>query len=168
MRVPGIFRWPGRIPAGVTTAEVASTADVLPTLAELAGVELPDRILDGRSIAPVLTGAADTVGERLFCYYFGVQLQAVRLGRWKLLLRVEEYPDGVDSLWYRTNPALFERHHRMLEKPELYDLVEDIAESKNLAGERGDVVERLATMAREYDRALQADIHLRAESSSHR
>ena len=114
MREPGIFRWPGSVAAGTKTGEPASILDLLPTLAELAGADVPgDRVIDGRSIADLLLGKTDELPQRPFYYYFGTQLQALRLGRWKLFLRHTEPAEQSSSLWYLQNPELFERHHAM-------------------------------------------------------
>ena len=158
MRVPAIFRLPGAIPAGRTTNEVASILDLLPTIAELAGVEPPkDRVIDGRSIAGLLRGETEEPEERPFFYYFGHQLQAVRLGRWKLFLQIHNYPSRPISLWYEMLDDLFERHYRLWPQPELYDLEADIGEKTDVAAEHPDVVERLTVIAREFDLRMQQD-----------
>ena len=158
MRVPGIFRWPGKISANGETSHRASILDLLPTLAELAGSGVPDdRVIDGRSIAKLLLGESRDRSDEPFFYYFGNQLQAVRAGKWKLFLRQTEPAQQTASLWYLQNPALFERHHRMRDAPELYDLDVDRAEAKNVATEQPDVVERLEGIARAFDREMQAD-----------
>ena len=60
-RVPFMARWPGRVPDGRASGAMAMNIDLLPTLAAMAGIPLPDsRILDGRAILPVLTGAPRT------------------------------------------------------------------------------------------------------------
>lgn len=83
MRVPGIAWWPGRIPAGKVSHELATTMDLLPTIAKFARVELPkDRDLDGVDIAPLLTGTGP-VKREVFCYYRGTELFAARLGKYK-------------------------------------------------------------------------------------
>jgi len=46
VRVPGIFRWPGRIPPGRTSAEIATTMDLFPTLLNAAGAEIPALVTD--------------------------------------------------------------------------------------------------------------------------
>ena len=158
MREPGIFRWPGKIAAGAVTGQPASILDLLPTLAELAGTHVPDdRILDGRSIAELLLGRRESLPEAPFFYYFGTQLQAVRLGHWKLFLRQTEPAEQSASLWYLQNPELFERHHRMREEPELYDLGSDWAEARNLASDHPEVVERLDGIARRFDEGMRRD-----------
>ena len=158
MREPGIFRWTGKVPAGTETSEPASILDMLPTLAELAGADVPeDRVLDGRSIADLLLGETQTLPEEPFFYYFGTQLQAIRLGQWKLFVRQTEPAEQSASLWYLQNPELFERHHRMREEAELYDLDADPGETHNLASERPEIVERLDGVGRRFDERLQRD-----------
>ncbi len=158
MREPGIFRWPGKIPSGAVTGQTASILDLLPTIAELAGAEIPtDRVIDGRSIASLLLGSANELDQRPFFYYFGVQLQAVCLGRWKLFLQTGELPPHSASLWYLQNPELFERHHKLRATPELYDLEADPAETTDLASERSEIVERLSALARQFDERMQRD-----------
>ena len=88
VRVPFIARFPGRIPPGSVCREPAATIDILPTLARLAGADLPaQRIIDGKEIWPLLAGEKNvkTPHEALF-FYWGQQLQAIRSGPWKLHL----------------------------------------------------------------------------------
>lgn len=158
MRVPGIFRWPGRIQPGTVTGHPASILDVFPTLAELAGASNPsDRVLDGRSIVGLLDGTDDSLGDHPFFYYFGVQLQAVRSGRWKLFLRQTELPPYSSSLWYMHNPELFERHHKLAPEPVLYDLETDIGETTDVSDEQPEVVARLSVLARDFDARMQRE-----------
>ena len=158
MRVPAVFRWPGRIPAGLEIGELASILDIYPTVAELAGLRLPsDRVMDGCSLSDMLQGQADPSDDRLFCYYFGEQLQAVRQGHWKLVLQIKRYPRYPLSLWYVNNEKLFQRHYRLQPRAELYDLSKDIGEKVDLADKRPEVVRKLERLAREFDRKLQAD-----------
>jgi arylsulfatase A len=90
MRVPMLARWPGKIPAGSTCSELATTMDVLPTFCSLAGAELPKGPLDGFDIRSLLFGerGAKTSYEALY-YYRRRQLQAVRWGEWKYHLPLE-------------------------------------------------------------------------------
>ncbi len=130
MRVPCIMRWPERIPAGSKCDELASTIDILPTFARLAGGAPPgDRIIDGKDILPLMTGevSAKTPHEAFF-YYYRDRLQAIRSGKWKLHLASEDRPAA------------------------LYDLEADIAESRNLAASNASVVSDLRALA---DRARQ-------------
>ena len=56
IRVPGLIEWPAKIQNGRISSLSSVTSDMLPTLCDLAGVDLPRRPLDGVSIAPLLTG----------------------------------------------------------------------------------------------------------------
>lgn len=157
MRVPAIFRWPGVIGAGRVYDGVASTLDVFPTHGEFAGAPLPrDRVIDGASLAPALRGGG-AAPDRLFCYYQGAQLQAVRLGRWKLLLQIGDYPEKPPSLWFRVDERVFHSQYRLMPAPQLYDLEADRNEATDVAAANPAVVERLTKMAREFDAALQRD-----------
>ena len=134
--VPCVVRWPGKIPVGKTCDEVATTMDLLPTFARLAGTAPPkDRTIDGRDIWPLLSGEPGaTSPHEAFFYYYMAQLQAVRSGRWKLYLPLAK---KWTSFGGRTRNA----------PAELYDLDADISETRNLAAERPEVVARLAAFA---------------------
>jgi len=157
-RVPGIFRWPGKIPAGRVLSEVATTMDLLPTLVKLAGGQPPaDRVIDGKDIWPLLAGQPGAKSPYdAFYYYQSEQLQAVRAGRWKLFLPQDQYPEPT-SIMYRLNPAWAKSRFPLRPKPVLYDLVGDIAEQHDVAAEHPDVVQRLLEQARRFDHDLQAD-----------
>ncbi len=134
IRVPLVARWPGRIPAGVTCDEPVGFQDLLPTLAELAGVE-PWGALDGVSLAPVLEDPAAELAERPL-YFESNRRQALRLGRWKLHRTLRQ---GDEDGEYE-------------ERLELYDLLEDPEESEDLTARHPQVVERLvALMAAEHE-----------------
>lgn len=117
-RVPMIACWPGRLPAGVRSEEIATTMDFFPTFAGLAGTSLPsDRTYDGHDLIPVLEGGASAY-ER-FHYYINTAQQAVREGDWKLRRENAEAPI------------------------ELYHLGRDPSERYNVADEHPDIVARL-------------------------
>jgi arylsulfatase A len=123
--------WPGVIPAGTSSAAICGMHDVLPTVATAVGVPISDdRLIDGRDLGDVLRDATGTLPgpHETFLYYRGLDLQAVRQGRWKLHLK-----DG-----------------------SVYDLEADIGESRNLAAERPDTVSALAAIATAADSDLGA------------
>jgi arylsulfatase A-like enzyme len=157
VRVPFLVRWPGRIAPGSVNANPVSLLDVFPTCAAAAGAPLPaDRTYDGRDLATVFAGAAET--PRMIPHYFGYQPQAIREGRWKLFVAGERRPESrAASLWYEHQPQLFETHHRLRAAPELYDLGVDAAEARNVAAEHPDIVARLTRTLAEFDAALQRD-----------
>ena len=83
-RVPAIIRWTKRIPEGIVSRELATTMDLFPTLIRLAGAEIPnDRVIDGRNIYSLLIGENIPSSDPFF-YCRGVNLEAVRKGKWKL------------------------------------------------------------------------------------
>lgn len=105
-RVPCIACWPGRIQAGTRNDDLAISLDVMPTLLEAAGVEIPEgHRLDGVSLLPTLEGTKSLGDRQLF--WNG---QAMRDGHWKLIV-----------------------NGRGAQGTGLYDLSRDIGEKKNLA-----------------------------------
>jgi arylsulfatase A-like enzyme len=88
IRVPFLARWPGVIPPGLKNDEPVMSIDILPTIAKLTGAELPPKPIDGLDIWPLLSGepGAQTPHDALFFYYLTDQLQAMRSGKWKLIL----------------------------------------------------------------------------------
>jgi len=128
MRMPCIMRWPGTVPAGTVCREVAATIDVLPTLAALAGAEVPsDRVIDGKDIGPLLKGKPGAKSPHEAYFFRG---RAVRSGKWKFHLAGRGKPK---------QPA-----------GQLYDLEADISESKNVAKENPEVDQRLTTLLLEH------------------
>lgn len=86
IRVPLIIRWPGRIAAGATSAQVMISMDFAPTLLAAAGAgpELPQGF-DGENLLDIITGKADLRERTLFWRYKAGNQAAVRDGDWKYL-----------------------------------------------------------------------------------
>lgn len=135
VRVPLIAYWQGRIEAGATTAHISAFQDLMPTFADIAGIEMPEQT-DGISFLPLLLGEEQREHEAL---NFEIQLsgwfqtlpdggfrQSARMGEWKAV----RY--GVDS------------------PTELYNLNRDISESNDVAADHPDIVE---TMNRIFETA---------------
>ncbi|MEX2174736.1 MAG: sulfatase [Pirellulaceae bacterium] len=165
VRVPCLLRWPGKIPAGRTCHELASTLDIVPTVAKLLRVELPKHPIDGLDILPLLTGEIDKSPRQSFYYYAGDELQAVRSGPWKLHLP-HEYLTSAQPPGKGGKPANFanlkpesmqmsglrgiaSRHGYVVKKIELslFHLENDLSETKNVAGEHPDLVRKLQVLA---------------------
>jgi arylsulfatase A-like enzyme len=119
IRVPGIARWTGTIPAGRVSDQVWAHWDVLPTLADIAGAKAPAG-LDGMSMRRALRGEPQPSHPFMYWEFHerGFQ-QAVRMGRWK-------------ALRLKRGAAL-----------ELYDLEADPGEQKELAAGHPDVVAKI-------------------------
>lgn len=121
-RVPCIMRWPGKIPAGTTCSELSLSMDLYPTLAAIAGAEVPtDRIIDGKDIRPLIFGDTDaTTPHAAFFYYKRNAIEAVRGGDWKLHIRKDDE-----------------------EVQELYNLADDVGETVNVYDQHPDIVRDL-------------------------
>jgi arylsulfatase A len=137
MRMPCVMRWPGKIPASKVCDQLCSTMDLLPTLAHLADAKPPSVKIDGHDISPLLfdcehaTSPWDADG---FFYYRMDQLQAVRSGPWKLYLPLEaKYINNAR----KTAPSPLE----------LYDVRNDVSETREVSAEHPDVVARLTALA---------------------
>ncbi|XP_031790864.1 arylsulfatase F [Piliocolobus tephrosceles] len=79
IRVPGIVRWPGKVPAGRVIKEPTSLMDIFPTVASVSGGSLPqDRVIDGRDLMPLLQGSARHSEHEFLFHYCGSYLHAVR------------------------------------------------------------------------------------------
>ena len=154
--MPLLVWWPGTIAGNRQESAPISQLDLFPTWAAIANAKLPaDRVYDGHDF-----GVRFDLIERgaPLYYYFGYQLQAVRDRNWKLVLAVAKRPEPrPPSLWWDHQPRLFETQHRLLAEPELYDLSRDPAESKNVAAQNLEVLERLTVVAYQFDTALQRD-----------
>lgn len=147
VRVPAILWGPGRVPAGTTCESIATTMDILPTLASLAGADVPtDRVIDGEEISHLFHGQFDKADpDKTFFYYLRVHLQAVRQGRWKLHLPRSKEPVGAAPFSRNTHIAPADRVG--FDTPFLVDLKTDLGETTNVADMHPRVVERLLTLA---------------------
>jgi arylsulfatase A-like enzyme len=120
IREPSIVKWLGRVKAGTVSDQVWAFWDFLPTAAEIAGARAPAGI-DGISMAAAFTGGAQKQHEYLYWeFHEGGFSQAVRMGDWKGV-RVKS----------RAAPI------------QLYDLAQDLGETRDMAREHPDVVERI-------------------------
>lgn len=144
-RVPTVMWWPGKIPAGTSCDELATTMDILPTVAAMIGADLPDHKIDGKDIRGLMFGESqESPHEYFYHYYGGGQLQAVRDREWKLF-----FPHKYRTLAGREGgsggtPVSYSQGQT---KVELYNLKQDVSETKNVAEEYPEVVARLKAAA---------------------
>ena len=125
-RVPLMVRWPGRIEPGSTSDAIVGPIDLYPTILDAIGLT-PSReqIIDGESFMPVLTGKGTLKREAYFTWFpHLIPAVSVRQGDWKLIRR-------------------FQPHRDYPEVRELYNLAEDIGESRNLATQMPEKVSTL-------------------------
>ena len=148
IRVPTIVRWPGRIQAGTVSDAVWAHWDVLPTCAEIAGVEPPKKI-DGVSVLPTLLGKDQPQLDDRFLYWeYGRNkkfTQAVRKGDWKAIRIGLNGPIN------------------------LYDLKMDVAETTDVANQHPSVtgqIEKYLTTARTESKDFPTEVNLKPTRKS--
>ena len=133
MRVPGIFWWPGHIKSGIRH-DIGSTIDLLPTLVDLAGGEIPADT-DGYSVKSTLLNGEDSARDVYF-YYRGAKVFAVREGRYKAHFILKE--------GYGGNPG------EVLASPLLFDLNADPSEKYDIAQSHPEVIARLTKLREDH------------------
>ncbi len=142
------MKWPDVIPEGSICNKLASSIDLLPTLAEICGAALPGKKIDGVSLLPLLLGDETANPRREFYYYYQQNtLEAVQRDYWKLVLPhkgisyvgaapgKDGWPGKTISVEYKTN--------------ELYDLRRDPGENYNVADQYPAIVSELLKIAAE-------------------
>ncbi len=144
-KVPCIIKWPGIVPEGVICNNMASTIDILPTLAEITSTQLPDHKIDGVSILSLLKGDPDAnPRDNLLYYYRRNSLEAVRIGDWKMVFphdhrSYEDVLPGNDG-W----PGPYKQGRAELA---LYDLRRDPGERYNVIDQYPEIAENLQKSA---------------------
>ena len=128
-RVPLMVRWPGKIKPGTTSNAIVGAIDLYPTILDALKLKRPKaHIIDGISFLPVLTQTGKLKRKSYFTWFpHLIPAVSVRHGDWKLIRR-------------------FEPHPKYPEVVELYNLKQDIGESKNLAGKMPDKVKQLSAL----------------------
>jgi arylsulfatase A len=142
-RVPCIMWAPGRIPADTVSNGLASTIDLLPTIAALTGTPLPaDRAIDGVDLSPLLTSDVSSPRNEFLYYSKSGRLEGIREGDWKLLVKQPERQGQPD-------PAA---------KGEvmLFNLADDLGERANRATTMPGIVERLHQRMLALDAAIES------------
>jgi arylsulfatase A-like enzyme len=147
MRVPFIASWPGRI-ARQRIAAPAAGVDVFPTVLALAGVPLPrDRAVDGNDLSSALLSGAE-LPQRPIYYYSDRELQALRIGPWKLHTRHGVYGGAP---WSVPLVPLAGRG------PWLFDLARDPTESYDVHEKFPDDFARLEALRAAWERGLESN-----------
>lgn len=148
MRVPMIARWPGRIAAGSTCRELATTMDLLPTFCSLTGAPLPPKKLDGFDISGMLFGHEGVQSQYEALYYYRRrQLQAIRFGDWKYHLPLKAtHPNWTSA--NQTGPG----------RPgKLVNLTSDLQEKTDVTAANPDVIQRIGELIQNAERTLGND-----------
>lgn len=132
-RVPLMVRWPGRIRPGTTSDAVVGPIDLYPTILDALGLQPPAKqVIDGVSFLPVLKETGHLERQAYFAWFpHLIPAVSVRQGDWKLIRR-------------------FEPHGDYPETRELYNLEQDLGETKNLAASRPQEVKRLDALIDQF------------------
>ncbi len=131
IRTPFLVRWPGKIAAGSTSAHLSAFWDIVPTMAELTGQPTPVQS-DGISIVPTLLGQGEQTPHKYIYHEFirgnakPYSSRSLRQGDWKAvqIAKCQDQGGGFDSI-------------------ELYNLKDDLGETKNLANQYPEIVDKM-------------------------
>ena len=162
IRVPSCMAWPSKIKKGTTCDTPITFVDYLPTFAELTGASLDDhkQPIDGVSLVPLMMG--ETIPERAIFWHF--PLYANLSGRVDKASAPGTFPVfGTEQLYWRGVPATAIRrgNYKLLyfyedQSVKLFDLANDIGESKDLSKTRPEIAARLLKELKEWTTAVDA------------
>ena len=130
IRVPAIFSWPGKIKQGTESKHMCSFQDMMPTLADIAGISCPQT--DGVSILPTLLGNEKKQKEHKYLYWEypdpKIGLKAIRMGKWK----------GIITDIRKGNTQM-----------QLFDLDNDLQELHDVAAQHPDIIKQFEQLMKE-------------------
>ncbi|MEO5603800.1 MAG: sulfatase [Cyclobacteriaceae bacterium] len=156
LRVPCIIRWQGKIPAGTVCHKLASTIDLLPTIAALCGAKSPEKKLDGVDISSLMMNEVNANPRDHFAYYYQRNsLEALRKGPWKLVFphvhrTYKKNLPGYDG-WPGAQPDISTQLA-------LYNLRMDPGETLDVQDKFPQVVAQLKIIADQYRKELGDDL----------
>ena len=147
-RVPFIVKWPGHVPPHSTSGALISQVDMMATFAALSGARLPgDAAVDSVDMLPVLEGKTKS-GRKALVAQSGEGVLSIQEGDWKLVTC-----SGGGGMWNPVGqPARvrFEGEHAVWENVQLYNTVNDLAETNNLAARNPEKVQELMKLLKKY------------------
>jgi arylsulfatase A-like enzyme len=179
--VPGVIEWPARIPNPRTTRFRASTSDLLPTLAAIAGQSLPDRPIDGLSLVPVIDGLLDARPAPMAFWMFDTRRVLTSKSKPYIDPELQEgttplvkksngkatrdflnfHHPAITAADFRGPRTIIEGDHKMVihDKKgeamiELFDLKADPAEKTNLIDQQPDLVRKLQADLRQWQESV--------------
>ena len=183
IRVPGLIEWPARIKSAKVTSVSAGTSDILPTICDLADIEIPSRPMDGISIVRLIDGDMSqrptpicfwrynserliTTGLAKAKPYFSVTLQEgttplVKYLEGKLTRSFKNYHQPATTEEdYAGMRAIVDNRYKLVidgdgdDRIELFDLINDRAEKSNLVDSEPDVAEKLKKQLRGWQTSV--------------
>lgn len=150
-RVPFIALWPKHFPKGKTSDQLTGIIDIVPTICELTGAKLPEKKIDGKSIANLLLGKQDASGRAV--QFYGKSLAvAVRKGKWKLHLAHPYHHVMVPG----KNGQKGEAEEKNIELS-LFNLEVDPGEAMNVAEKYPQIVIELKSEIEKFNRILEIE-----------
>ncbi len=158
IRVPGIFYWPGKIPAGQVASAPAGLVDVLPTICGLLGIDPPKGVhLDGSDISALLTGKPQKF-ERHQPLFWHLQksrpVVAIRDGDYSLVAE-PDYPLSTDNMFDEAwIPAIKTGSYKNYQ---LHNLKDDPSQENDLATAQPEVLERMKKQLLAINQSIMAD-----------
>lgn len=167
IRVPGLVRWPGVIVPGREVEEPTSNMDVFPTVARLAGAELPtDRVIDGRDLMPLLLGHVHHSEHEFLFHYCNAYLSAVRWrprnssSVWKAFYFTPNFDPPGSNGCFSTHVCLcYGRHVTHHDPPLLFNIARDPMERRPLTPEteprHGEILRIMDAAARAHVTGLE-------------
>ena len=139
IREPMIVQWPGKISAGQVSEAIISSVDFFPTFTELVGIELPaTQVFDGESFVNILAGGEQEKDRAIFwhypVYHHDFPASVIRKGNWKLI------------------------HYLHNDTRLLYNLADDIGETKDLSEQHPEKTDELDQFLEEWRQDAGAEL----------
>ena len=159
IRVPGIFHWPGKIPAGQELRDPAAIVDILPTICGLLGIDAPAGVhLDGSNLSPILTGKAKLARHQPLFWHLQKSrpIVALRDGDFSLVAD-PDYELSTSNMFKEAwIPAIKSGGYKNFQ---LFNLKEDPSQQHNLAAEQPARLAELKEKLLKINSSIMADGH---------
>ncbi len=165
-REPCIIRYPDKLKAGRTIDVPMMAIDILPTIAHITGADLPANKIDGKNVWDIWTGNSDQSPHEAYYFYYHVnELHGIRYGKWKLY-----FPHRYRTLNGKEggrNGLPVEYEYNTIEQIELYDLSNDISETRDVSDEHPEIVAKIKSLGDKI-RAELGDVLTEQEGTGNR
>lgn len=149
-RVPCFIRWPeGDLGTPREIDTLCHVQDLMPTLADLAGIDQPDSKLDGVSLAPVFRGEAESVGDRMLVINYS-RMPGMKVG----------YETANPSIPQRDGAGVLWRKWRLLENRRLYDIGSDPHQDNDVAAQNPEVVAKMRSHLDSWWNGVKDDVNV--------
>ena len=157
VKVPCIIRWPGNIAPGAVCNNIVASMDLLPTLVNICGANMPVKKIDGVNITPLLKGEKGANPRDEFAYYYDrCNLKGIRKGNWKLVIPcVSQTYKKPGAVGFDGWPGNYSQDSVKLA---LYDLRTDPGETYDLKDKYPEVVKQLSAIADRYRNEIGDDL----------